>query len=407
MGILMRPSFSSLSVRRVSRSVVRALTSRSVAWAALLVVVFTTCRPKAQTNDPRATATPAGSASVNAVPTATPPISPGARTEDENNTITVFRNAAASTVFVTQTRVVEDYYAGTLQEVPAGSGSGFVWDDQGTIVTNFHVVEGARSLTVTLHDQETFEAKVIGLEPRKDIAVLKIDARSKGLVPIHVAKGGQLEVGQKTIAIGNPFGLDHTLTTGVISAIGRQVQGAGGVSIRDMIQTDAAINPGNSGGPLLDSQGQLIGMNTMIYSKSGASAGIGFAVPVGTISRIVPQILKTGHAEQVGLGIGADPLQKLERRLGLEGVIVLHVPEGSAAATAGLQGLTRTRRGIALGDVIVGIDNTRVAHFDDLYTVLDTHKPDDVVKLTVMRGADNALVPLTIKLAALTAPGLI
>ena len=383
------------------KSVVRALTSRTLAWAALLVVVFTTCRPKAQ---PAAT-TLLPPASASATPPPVPPVSPGARIEDERNTISVFRNAAQSTVFVTQMRVVEDYFAGTLQEVPAGSGSGFVWDDQGTIVTNFHVVDGARSVSVTFHDQQTFEAKVIGLEPRKDIAVLKVEAPAKLLVPIRVARGGQLEVGQKAIAIGNPFGLDHTLTTGVISAIGRQVQGAGGVSIRDMIQTDAAINPGNSGGPLLDSAGQLIGMNTMIYSKSGASAGIGFAVPVNTIGRIVPQIVKTGRAEQVGIGVGVDPVQKLERRLGLEGVIVLQVPQGGAAAAAGLRGLTRTRRGLALGDVIVGVDGTRVVHFDDLYTALDSHKPEDTVKLTVMRGDGTATV--TIKLAVLASPGLI
>jgi S1-C subfamily serine protease len=384
------------------KSVVRALTSRTVAWAALLVVVFTTCRPKAQ---PLGDAHAPASISASATPPPVPPLPPGARIEDERNTISVFRTAAQSTVFVTQTRVVEDYFAGTQQEVPAGSGSGFVWDDKGTIVTNFHVVDGARTVTVTFHDQQTFEAKVVGLEPRKDIAVLKVEAPAKLLVPIHVAKGEQLEVGQKAIAIGNPFGLDHTLTTGVISALGRQVQGAGGVSIRDMIQTDAAINPGNSGGPLLDSSGQLIGMNTMIYSKTGSSAGIGFAVPVSTISRIVPQIVKSGRAEQVGIGVSVDPMQKLERRLGMEGVIILHVPEGGAAAAAGLHGLTRTRRGIALGDVIVAVDGARVVHFDDLYTVLDQHKPEDTVKLTVMRG--DAPVTLGIKLAVLTTPGLI
>jgi S1-C subfamily serine protease len=308
-------------------------------------------------------------------------------------------------VFVTQTRIVEDYLAGTLQEVPAGSGSGFVWDDKGTVVTNFHVVEGARSVTVTFHDQQTFEAKIIGIDPRKDIAVLKVDAPAKVLIPIQVAKAEQLEVGQKAIAIGNPVGLDHTLTTGVISALGRQVQGAGGVSIRDMIQTDAAINPGNSGGPLLDSSGQLIGMNTMIYSKTGGSAGIGFAVPISTISRIVPQIMKTGRAEQVGIGIAVDPLQKLERRLGLEGVIILQVPEASPAAIAGLKGLTRTRRGLALGDVIVGVDSARVVHFDDLYTALDAHKPDETVKLVVQRG--EARVNIPIKLSAVTGAGLI
>lgn len=398
----------------VLKSIIRTLTSRTLAWSALFVVLFTTCRPKAQpAGDPLAVPGASGSGTsasavgllANSIAPPVQPPSPGARIEDERNTISVFRNASRSTVFVTQTRIVEDYYAGTLQEVPAGSGSGFVWDDKGTIVTNFHVVDGARSLTVTFDDQQTFEAKIIGLEPRKDIAVLRIEAPAALLVPIHVAKGGQLEVGQKTIAIGNPFGLDHTLTTGVISAIGRQVQGAGGVTIRDMIQTDAAINPGNSGGPLLDSSGQLIGMNTMIYSKSGTSAGIGFAVPVSTISRIVPQIVKSGRAEQVGVGIGVDPLQKLERRLGLEGVIVLHIPEGSAAAATGLRGLTRTRRGLALGDVIIGIDSVKVAHFDDLYTALDAHKAEDSVKLTVLRGQATAAV--TIKLAVLTTPGLI
>jgi S1-C subfamily serine protease len=388
------------------KSILRVLSSRRLAWAALFVVVFTTCRPKAQ---PNGDAHPAPGASAIAIPSATPPpvppVSAGARIEDERNTIAVFRNVAQSTVFVTQTRIVADYFAGTLQEVPAGSGSGFVWDDTGTIVTNFHVVEGARSVTVTFHDQQTFEARVVGLDPRKDIAVLKVDAPAQLLVPIQPAKTEQLEVGQKAIAIGNPFGLDHTLTTGVISALGRQVQGAGGVSIRDMIQTDAAINPGNSGGPLLDSSGQLIGMNTTIYSKSGASAGIGFAVPISTISRIVPQLVKTGRAEQVGIGIGVDPLQKLERRLGLEGVIILQVPEGSPAATAGLKGLTRTRRGLELGDVIVGVDNVRVVHFDDLYTALDSHKPDDTVRLVVLRG--EARANIAIKLSALTAPGLI
>jgi S1-C subfamily serine protease len=393
----------------IMRSFVRALTSRFVAWAALLVVVFTTCRPKADTGAPSPSASTSANANANtnAVPAAVPPVSPGVRIEDERNTISVFRSVAQSTVFVTQTRVAVDYIAGTLQEVPAGSGSGFVWDDKGTIVTNFHVVEGAQSLTVTFHDQETFEAKVVGIEPRKDIAVLHVDAPAKLLTAIHPAKGGQLEVGQKTIAIGNPFGLDHTLTTGVISALGRQVQGAGGVSIRDMIQTDAAINPGNSGGPLLDSQGQLIGMNTMIYSKSGFSAGIGFAVPVGTISRIVPQIIKTGHAEQVGIGVGVDPLQKLERRFGLDGVIILHVPEGSPAAAAGLRGLRRTRQGLALGDIITGIDNVPVVQFDDLYTVLDRHKPDDVVKITVLRGDTKTNVQISMKLSTLSSPGLI
>ncbi len=378
---------------------------RARAAAGLSVATFlaslTGCRPKVQ---PAPDATAQGAPS--AVPTSTPvvaPVSTAVRIEDERNTIGVFRAAAPSTVFVTQTRVVVDFFEGA-QEVPAGSGSGFVWDDAGHIVTNFHVVDGARSITVTFRDQQEFEAKIVGVEPKKDIAVLQVTVPRELLVPIKVAKGSDLEVGQKVIAIGNPFGLDHTLTTGVVSALGRQVQGAGGVSIRDMIQTDAAINPGNSGGPLLDSAGQLIGMNTMIYSKSGSSAGIGFAVPVTTISRIVPQIIKTGRAEQVGLGIVADPLQRLERRLGLRGVIVHRIAPATPAEQAGLRGITQTRRGIVLGDIIVAVDDARVNDFDELYTVLDAHKPDDVVKITVQRGDERATIP--VKLIALQQPNL-
>jgi S1-C subfamily serine protease len=330
-----------------------------------------------------------------AVPPPVPPLSPGARIEDERNTIGVFKACAPSTVFVTQTRLVVDQWEGVAQEVPAGSGSGFVWDDQGHIVTNFHVVEGARSLSVTFHDQQAFDARLVGVEPRKDLAVLEVKAPPGLLVPLKVGKATQLEVGQKAIAIGNPFGLDHTLTTGVISAIGRQVQGAGGVTIRDMIQTDAAINPGNSGGPLLDSTGQLIGMNTMIFSKSGTSAGIGFAVPVATISRIVPQILKTGHADELGFPIQVDPTQRFERRLGVHGVIVLAVDPNSEAAKAGLKGISQTRRGLVINDIIVALDGKRIETYDDFYSTLDAHKPGDVVKVTVARG--DATADLSLK----------
>lgn len=212
--------------------------------------------------------TPSPSASV-ATPAPLPPLSPDARTEDEKNTIAVFARAARSCVFVTQHQMVVDYFAGSAHDEPAGSGSGFIWDETGHVVTNFHVVVNARSLTVTLHDQRTFPARVVGTEPRKDIAVLKIDAPADALSAISRHQGRvDLEVGQKVIAIGNPFGLDQTLTTGVISALGRQVDGIGGVKIREMVQTDAAINPGNSGGPLLDSTGRLIGMNTMIFRRA-------------------------------------------------------------------------------------------------------------------------------------------
>jgi S1-C subfamily serine protease len=325
------------------------------------------------------------------------PLSPGARTEDERNTISVFRRVAPASVFVTQKRVVVDYFAGQAVEVPAGSGSGFVWDKQGHIVTNFHVIRNARSLSVTLHDQSTHEATLRGVEPRKDIAVLKVNVPPEKLTPIQLPdKKMRLEVGQKAIAIGNPFGLDHTLTVGVVSALGRSVHGVGGVAIRDMVQTDAAINPGNSGGPLLDSAGHLIGMNTVIYSKSGASAGVGFAVPVSSIQRVVPQIIRTGRAEQVGLGVRIDPEQRLERRAGIRGVIVIAVTPGSPAEGAGMRGLRETPGGIVLGDVIVGIDDEAIHDYDDLYNTLDQHQSGDEVTVKLRRG--DEVVELEVEL---------
>jgi S1-C subfamily serine protease len=328
------------------------------------------------------------------------PLSSHARIEDERNTVGVFREVAPSTVFVTQKQIVVDRLWGTESEVPAGSGSGFLWDTAGHVVTNFHVVNGARSLTVTLQGDKTFNAAVVGVEPRKDIAVLKIDAPSEQLVPIRVPQGHEpLEVGQKAIAIGNPFGLDHTLTTGVISAIGRQVDGIGGVTIRDMVQTDAAINPGNSGGPLLDSGGQLIGMNTMIFSKSGTSAGIGFAVPVAVIARVVPQLIKSGKVEQVGLGINIDPSQRIERRYGIKGVVVLGLAPGGAAERAGMHGVKDSFRGVTLGDVIVAIDGKPVPDYDGLYNALDGRHAGERAKVEVQR--DGKTVPLEVELQLL------
>lgn len=381
------------------------LTSRGALGALSLLFAASAlgCRPAPTAGPDAAPRSSSPAVSASAPPEepapAVPPLSPGARTEDERNTIAVFRDAAPSTVYVTQTRVVVDQLAGLAQEVPAGSGSGFLWDTEGHVVTNFHVVQGARSLTVTLHDQQTFDATVVGAEPRKDIAVLKIGAPAAALKPIKTTAKMELDVGQKVIAIGNPFGLDHTLTTGVVSAVGRQVQGVGGVTIRDMIQTDAAINPGNSGGPLIDSSGHLIGMNTMIFSRSGAFAGIGFAVPASAILRIVPQIIKTGRAEQLGLGIQIDPNQRLERRLGLRGVLVIATQPGSNAEKAGLRGVTQTPRGIALGDLIVGIDDAKIDGYDSLYNTLDTHSAGDEVAVKVRRG--DQIVTVKIPLVVL------
>ncbi len=320
------------------------------------------------------------------------PMTPNARLQSEQNTIDVFRAAAPATVFVTQNRTVRDWSMKAL-EVPAGSGTGFIWDKHGHIVTNYHVVDAQRSsvsYTVTLYNQKTYKARLVGGEPRKDIAVLKIDAPASELTPIRVAaRAGKLEVGQKAIAIGNPYGLDHTLTTGVISALGREVAGYGGVSIRDMIQTDASINPGNSGGPLLDSAGFLIGMNTMIFSRSGASAGIGFAVPVATIRRIVPQLIQHGRVAQPGLGVTLIS-DDIAARVGISGVIIRQVQRGTPAAKAGLRGLSQARSGdVVLGDVIVGIGNTPVRNFDDLYNALDRHRVGEKVVVKLERGEER------------------
>lgn len=317
-------------------------------------------------------------------PTVTP-LSPGAGIEDENNTIDVFKAAAPATVFVTQKQLVRNSYTRRTQEIPAGSGSGFVWDRDGHIVTNYHVVDGGSSFTVTLFNQKSYPAELVGGEPRKDIAVLKIDAPEEDLMPITLPKkGSEQVVGQKAIAIGNPFGLDHTLTTGVVSAIGREVLGYGKVTIKDMIQTDASINPGNSGGPLLDSAGHLLGINAMIYSQSGSSAGIGFAVPVSTIRRVVPQIIETGHAEQAGLGISILS-DDVARRAAIAGVIIESVMEDSPAAEAGLRGLSTGKNGVELGDVIVAIDEEEVLTYDDLYNALEAKTAGDRVKVKVVR----------------------
>jgi S1-C subfamily serine protease len=322
------------------------------------------------------------------------PLTAQSMTEDERNSISVFESAAKSTVFVTNKRRVVDFLNRRAVDVPAGSGSGFIWDGDGHVVTNFHVVKGAQSLSVTLHDHRMFDAEVVGFESRKDIAVLKLVNAPKDLKAIPVQRGLKLLVGQKALAIGNPFGFDQTLTTGVISALGRDLPGPDNVTIRDMVQTDCAINPGNSGGPLLDSSGRLIGMNTMIYSDTGASAGIGFAVPVSAVAQVVPQIIKDGRAEQVGMGVRIDSEQSFERQFRVRGVLVLEVYPNTPAAKAGLRGTQRTARGLSLGDIIIKLDDVVINDYDDLYTELDKRKAGDKVKLRVQRGEQQIDVPV-------------
>ncbi len=316
-------------------------------------------------------------------------------TEDEQNTINIVKSTSNSVVFITNIQLVRDYYY-QQEAVARGSGSGFVWDNQGHIVTNYHVIEEGDIFAVTLPNQENRRARLVGKEISKDIAVLRIEGDLSGLYPVKVGSSANLLVGQKVVAVGNPFGFDHTVTTGIVSALGRQMMGVGNVTIRNMIQTDASINPGNSGGPLLNSDGALIGMNTMIYSRTGSSSGIGFAVPVDTINKIVPQIIKYGKVIRPGLGISLLTDQYAQRwRLNIDGVVIMEVPRGSAAYSAGLRGIGRNRYGqLFIRDVIVGIDDHKITSFDDYYNVLDNYRVGNIVSLTIVRDADERKVQI-------------
>ena len=324
--------------------------------------------------------------------------SPGpisALTEDEQNTIDIVKSTANSVVFVTNIQLVRDFFY-QEEAVARGTGSGFVWDSSGHIVTNYHVIEEGDLFAVTLPNQEYRKAKLVGIGREKDIAVLRVEGDLKGLVPLKIGSSTNLLVGQKVIAIGNPFGFDHTVTTGIVSALGRNIRGAGNVTIRDMIQTDASINPGNSGGPLLNSDGQLIGMNTMIYSQTGASAGIGFALPVDTIKRVVPQLIKYGKVIRPGLGVSL--LQdQYARRANIEGIVVLEVVPNGPADRAGIKGLDRDRYGqLYIRDVITGIDDHKITSYDDLYNTLDSYRVGDTITVTVEREGKKRKVQLTL-----------
>lgn len=318
--------------------------------------------------------------------------------EDEKNTIEIFRTAAPSVVYITSIALRRNLFSLNVYEIPQGTGSGFIWDTQGRIVTNFHVISDASRLEVTLANHSTWKAVLVGAAPDRDLAVLQISAPANMLRPIAIGESKDLLVGQKVFAIGNPFGLDQTLTTGVVSALGREITSVTGRTIHDVIQTDAAINPGNSGGPLLDSAGRLIGVNTAIFSPSGASSGIGFAVPVGEVNRVVPQIIAKGKLIRPGLGITLAN-QRLTRELGLEGVMIMKVLPGSSAEKAGLRGTTQVREGLVLGDVILAVNGKPVKEYDRLRDELERHEVGQSVTLTLLR--DGGRVEVAVLLEAM------
>ncbi|KAL0761626.1 hypothetical protein Bca101_077776 [Brassica carinata] len=328
---------------------------------------------------------------------------------DELATVRLFQENTPSVVYITNLAVRQDAFTLDVLEVPQGSGSGFVWDKKGHIVTNYHVIRGASDLRVTLADQSTYDAKVVGFDQDKDVAVLRVDAPKDKLRPIPVGISADLLVGQKVFAIGNPnlcyplcvflqFGLDHTLTTGVISGLRREISSAAtGRPIQDVIQTDAAINPGNSGGPLLDSSGTLIGINTAIYSPSGASSGVGFSIPVDTVGGIVDQLVRFGKVTRPILGIKFAPDQSVEQ-LGVSGVLVLDAPPTGPAGKAGLQSTKRDGYGrLILGDIITSVNGTKVTNGSDLYRILDQCKVGDEVTVEVLRGDHKEKISVTLE----------
>jgi len=317
---------------------------------------------------------------------------------DEQTTIAIFEGARDSVVSITTESRVVDFWTRNAHDVPHGSGSGFVWGAQGHVVTNNHVIEGATAALVRLADGRAYPARLVGAAPEHDLAVLRIGAGTERPLPLAVGVSENLRVGQSVFAIGNPFGLDWTLTTGIVSALDRELPGERGRVIRGLIQTDAAINPGNSGGPLLDSAGRLIGVNTAIYSPSGSSAGIGFAVPVDTVNRIVPQLIATGRYAPPVLGVAHDPRgDALLGRAGVKGVMVLDVTPGSPADAAGLRPARITADGrLILGDVIVSFGGAPMDGSEDLQAALDMRRAGETVKLGILRDGRETAVAVTL-----------
>jgi len=322
----------------------------------------------------------------------------GSRLESqEKSTIKVFEDVSPSVAFIKNAALGWDWFGTNIYEIPQGVGSGFVWDDQGHIVTNFHVIYQADRVVVVLSNQEPYPAQLVGVSPDHDLAVLRIDAPKKLLKPVSIGVSRKLKVGQKVFSIGNPFGLDYSLSTGVVSALGRTMRSIGGRKIYDVIQTDAATNPGNSGGPLLDSSGRLIGVSTAIYSPSGASAGVGFAIPVDIVKRIVPQLIRYGEVQRAGLGVVLIP-DSIQRRLGIEGAMILQIQEGSSADHAGLRPTRRDVFGrIVYGDIIISVDGRPIRNNDDLIEYFDSKLEGEKVEINFIRDDKENMITVTLQ----------
>ena len=317
-------------------------------------------------------------------------------TEDEANSTEIFSKASPAVVYVTTSSLRRSRFWLNIMEIPRGSGSGFVWHDSGLIVTNFHVIAGADRVQVTLQDSSSHAAEIIGIAPEKDLAVLRLLEPPEDLVTLPLGDSTELSVGRKVLAIGNPFGLDTTLTTGVVSALGREIRAPSGREIRGVIQTDAAINPGNSGGPLLNSLGQLVGVNTQIYSPSGASAGIGFAIPVNTVREVVPQLISYGKILRpiMGVELASD---RWRRRYNIRGLPIVRVFPGLPAHSAGMRGAWRNRRGeIKLGDIIDDIDGQPIRSHDDYLSIMEKRKPGDTVTVHSRFGNEKRTYSVTL-----------
>nr|WP_308436242.1 trypsin-like peptidase domain-containing protein [Thalassotalea marina] len=316
----------------------------------------------------------------------------------EKTTIDIFNQASPSVVFISTSNIVRSYWSRDVRKVPRGSGSGFIWDEFGHVVTNYHVIEGASEANIRLNDGRTYQASLVGVSPNHDLAVLKINVDLDLPPAVPLGTSEDLQVGQSVFAIGNPFGLDHTLTSGIVSALNRSLSDDSELIINNLIQTDAAINPGNSGGPLLDSAGRLVGINTAIYSPSGAYAGIGFAVPVDTVNRVVPQLIQSGKYTQPSLGISIDQdlNAQIIQQLGIEGIAILDISPNSSAAKAGLQPAQMTRFGIKLGDVIQSIDGNRISNVKSLMSTLDNYRVGDQVTVGILR--NNQQLEITTRL---------